>query len=40
MHYTLKKAPSLDWKTVLAARADNMTGKKNTDVITEAWSPK
>jgi hypothetical protein len=28
-----------DWKSFIAARADNKTGNKNTSVFTEAWSP-
>jgi hypothetical protein len=29
----------LDWKTFIAARADNTTGNSNTAVFTEAWLP-
>jgi hypothetical protein len=30
---------STNWKSFIAARADNTAGNKNTSVFTEAWSP-
>jgi hypothetical protein len=30
---------STNWKTFIAARADNMAGNKNTSVFTKAWLP-
>ena len=32
--------PSSNWKTFIAAHADNMAGNKNTTIFTEAWSLK
>ena len=31
---------STNWKTFIAARADNTAGNKNTSVFTKAWLPK